>query len=165
MGAATRDTNTQSCPHAHWKAGLLSFPSIHDVRIFPNMGMLYTVGKFFIWLTWGYFQNSCPPDFGLAAPMKMDQIVFVLSTASLHYKILLGHSSLGWRLSRGVERRCNLHLSMPYPQSWIPGILYKLRNPTPGHQLVEFKQFLGPSGYCYLNLCKYPWESEVGDGV
>ncbi len=71
MGAATIDTNTRSCPPAHWKAEFLSFPTAYNMPILFDTGMLYTVGKLSTWVIWWNNQNSCPPDFGLAAPLNV----------------------------------------------------------------------------------------------
>ena len=57
MGAATIETNTRSCPPIHGKAGNLSFPMVYDTPMWLNIGVPNDG------------QNSCPPDFGLAAPL------------------------------------------------------------------------------------------------
>ena len=66
MGAGTLDTDTRSCPPAQWTAGLLSFPVVYGK---PIMGMSYTFGKVLTLLFGRDDQNSCPLDFGLAAPL------------------------------------------------------------------------------------------------
>ncbi len=52
------------CPVKSW-ASELSNSIWH-----AYMGMSYTVGKLSIWVIGGNYQNSCTPDFGLAAPLK-----------------------------------------------------------------------------------------------
>ncbi len=45
-----------------------------------NMGMWYTVGNLSISTIMGNYQSSCPPDFGLSAPLILDYGCAVVGT-------------------------------------------------------------------------------------
>ncbi len=45
--------------------------TLYNMPIFFDMGVSYTVGKLSIRVLGWNHQNSCPPDFGLAAPLNV----------------------------------------------------------------------------------------------